>query len=474
MRATARAAWRGVATGRRPRWLHRSGRSLTEALIAGTAVAVVLVPDAALTPEGRALLGLAAGAGYGIVSAVLGRTSRRTSSPGARDRARVLRAGGLWALLLVLGYQLRFRAPVPVPALLATVVLASGMVAGLHVLGSLAIRRARRRGRTGSPTLVVGEVAELDRLVGLCRAAGGSGLDVVGVCTPAGTTALPTAGPPVLGAVEDAADVAVDGGIRSIVVGAGSMGAVEFRRLCWRLERRDIDVFVAPDIVDVASERLELCVVNGTPMLAVATARGPVEALAKSAIDRVLAGVLLLLFAPVIAISAALIHLDSPGRTFYRQRRIGRHGQPFDMMKLRTMTADADRRRSEFEARNDGNVVLFKLRNDPRVTRVGRLLRRYSVDELPQLWNVVRGEMSLVGPRPPLPGEAARYDDDIRQRLRVRPGMTGLWQVSGRSDLDWARTVRLDLDYADNWSIRGDLVILLRTFRAVFEGRGAY
>jgi lipopolysaccharide/colanic/teichoic acid biosynthesis glycosyltransferase len=169
------------------------------------------------------------------------------------------------------------------------------------------------------------------------------------------------------------------------------------------------------------------------------------------------------------------ICLSSPGPALFRQTRIGADGRPFQMVKFRSMVVDAEERLKELrQESDDGNGVLFKMRRDPRVTPVGSLLRRFSVDELPQLWNVVRGDMSLVGPRPPLPQEVARYSDDATRRLRVRPGMTGLWQVSGRSDLSWEESLRLDLRYVDNWSLTLDVTILWRTFRAVLGRSGAY
>ena len=173
---------------------------------------------------------------------------------------------------------------------------------------------------------------------------------------------------------------------------------------------------------------------------------------------------------------AFAIKLTSPGPVFYRQTRVGIDGKQFRMIKFRSMVADADARRADLLQleRTEGNEVLFKMRNDPRVTRVGAFLRRFSLDELPQLFNVLRGEMSLVGPRPPLPEEVAGYNDDATRRLKVKPGVTGLWQVSGRSDLTWEESLRLDLRYADNWSMMLDLSILWRTVRAVTSGSGAY
>jgi exopolysaccharide biosynthesis polyprenyl glycosylphosphotransferase len=194
----------------------------------------------------------------------------------------------------------------------------------------------------------------------------------------------------------------------------------------------------------------------------------------KRAMDVIGASVLGLLAAPILVVAAIAVKLDSPGPVFFCQDRVGRRGKLFRLTKFRSMVVDADRMLAELRARNEGNDVLFKLKRDPRVTRLGAFLRRYSLDELPQLVNVVRGEMSLVGPRPPLPSEVESYDYIAVRRLRLRPGLTGLWQVSGRSDLSWEESLRLDLRYVDNWSMALDLHILFRTWRAVFSGAGAY
>jgi lipopolysaccharide/colanic/teichoic acid biosynthesis glycosyltransferase len=183
---------------------------------------------------------------------------------------------------------------------------------------------------------------------------------------------------------------------------------------------------------------------------------------------------LLALISPLLVTIAIAVKLSSPGPVFFRQTRIGAGGARFTMLKFRSMVADAERRRADLTHLNEGNDVLFKVRHDPRVTRVGAVLRRFSLDELPQLANVVRGDMSLVGPRPPLPDEVAIYTDDAVRRLRVRPGLTGLWQISGRSDLSWEESLRLDLRYVDNWSLALDVFILWRTWRAVARGAGAY
>jgi exopolysaccharide biosynthesis polyprenyl glycosylphosphotransferase len=195
---------------------------------------------------------------------------------------------------------------------------------------------------------------------------------------------------------------------------------------------------------------------------------------AKRAFDVVGSLGLMLLISPVLLATALAVKLHDGGPVLFRQTRIGRDGRPFSCLKFRSMVTDAENLRTDLEVNHERSSVLFKLVNDPRVTRPGKLIRRLSIDELPQLWNVLRGQMSLVGPRPPLPHEAARYGSDMRRRLRVRPGMTGLWQVSGRSDLSWDETVRLDLFYVDNWSMVQDLNILMRTVSAVLGSRGAY
>jgi lipopolysaccharide/colanic/teichoic acid biosynthesis glycosyltransferase len=190
--------------------------------------------------------------------------------------------------------------------------------------------------------------------------------------------------------------------------------------------------------------------------------------------ERTAALVTLVVIAPLLVAMVVVIRLESPGAAVFRQTRIGRDHRPFTMYKLRTMSVAAEAQRDELLAINDADGPLFKVRDDPRVTRLGRLLRRYSIDELPQLINVVLGQMSLVGPRPPLPDEASAYEPHVRRRQSVKPGLTGLWQVSGRSDLPWDEGVRLDLAYVDTWSLTQDFQILRRTAAAVIRHLGAY
>jgi exopolysaccharide biosynthesis polyprenyl glycosylphosphotransferase len=247
------------------------------------------------------------------------------------------------------------------------------------------------------------------------------------------------------------------------------------RRLSWALERTGSGLLVEPGLVEVTGPNVALRPAAGLSLLHLErpSARGG-RLLAKAFIDRV-AGTLLLLGAtPVIAVAALAVRLTSRGPVFFTQTRMGVDGRTFTMYKLRSMVVDAEDRRVSLLAQSSRDGLMFKMQRDPRVTRVGAILRRYSIDELPQLLNVVRGDMSLVGPRPPLQSEFEEYHDAVHRRLRVRPGLTGLWQVSGRADLSWDESVRLDLRYVDNWSIALDLLILWKTARAVLRGSGAY
>jgi exopolysaccharide biosynthesis polyprenyl glycosylphosphotransferase len=260
-----------------------------------------------------------------------------------------------------------------------------------------------------------------------------------------------------------------------IVVPGPDLRGQAIRALAWSLERTGLRMAVSDLAGDAAPHRRQARRLGLSTVVEIAPSRpGAVTRAVKGAVDRLAGLVLLILASPFLAVMMLVIRLDSRGRALFRQERVGRDGRPFVMYKLRTMHEDAERHLPMLREQNDGAGVLFKMYDDPRVTRVGRLLRRTSMDELPQLINVVRGDMSLVGPRPALPSEVAEYDDVERRRLAVKPGMTGLWQVSGRSNLDWSTSVALDLDYVDNYRLSDDLLIGLRTVGAVVRARGAY
>lgn len=247
------------------------------------------------------------------------------------------------------------------------------------------------------------------------------------------------------------------------------------RSLGWALADLDIRMIMAPALTDIAGPRIHTQPVAGLPLIHVSTPNlAPGQRLVKRIFDLCGAVSLIVIAMPVLLLVAVIIRLDSPGPVIFRQERIGANGVKFIMFKFRTMVVDAEKLLGTLRLENQGNEVLFKMRHDPRVTRVGPTIRRFSLDELPQLFNVLGGSMSLVGPRPPLPAEVQKYEPHVHRRLLVRPGLTGLWQVSGRSLLSWEDTVRLDLYYVENWSLAGDFVILLRTIRAVFRRTGAY
>lgn len=247
------------------------------------------------------------------------------------------------------------------------------------------------------------------------------------------------------------------------------------RHLGWALASRNVGLIMAPALTDIAGPRIHTQQVAGLPLIHVTTPtlEGG-QRVAKRLFDVAAAVLLIIVASPAMAVTAIAVRLTSPGPVLFTQERVGIEGEHFNMLKFRSMVVDAEQRLAALEDRNEGNGVLFKIKDDPRITPVGKLLRRYSLDELPQLFNVLAGSMSLVGPRPPLPREVEGYEKDVRRRLLVKPGLTGLWQVSGRSNLSWQDSVRLDLYYVENWSLAGDLLILLKTARAVFHSTGAY
>jgi exopolysaccharide biosynthesis polyprenyl glycosylphosphotransferase len=247
------------------------------------------------------------------------------------------------------------------------------------------------------------------------------------------------------------------------------------RQLGWELASRNVGLIMAPALTDIAGPRIHTQQVAGLPLIHVTTPTLEAgQRVAKRLFDAAVSAGLVVLSGPLLAVLAVLVKLDSPGPILFRQERVGFEGTPFKMFKFRSMVVEAEAMLPEHIDRNEGNGLLFKIKDDPRITRIGGFLRRYSLDELPQLFNVLSGSMSLVGPRPPLPREVEAYERDVRRRLLVKPGVTGLWQVSGRSNLSWQDSVRLDLYYVENWSLAGDLIILLRTARAVLGGHGAY
>ncbi|MGC0365733.1 exopolysaccharide biosynthesis polyprenyl glycosylphosphotransferase [Rhodococcus sp. 27YEA15] len=344
------------------------------------------------------------------------------------------------------------------------------------------IYRKRSSGSFQTSVLVVGNRLAVLGLARTLEQGASDGYRVVGVCMPgpAGRTeaAVVVGGReiPVLGNEHDVTRALELVGADTVAVTATEhLGYAGMRELAWELESKDVDLVVAPGILDVSEPRLSMRPVAGLPLIHVGRPRyhGATRR-AKRAFDVVFAGAILILISPVLIATAIAVKVSSPGPVFYKSERMGQDGVPFSMLKFRSMVADADKQVGTLMKDNDGAGVLFKMREDPRVTTVGRIIRKYSIDELPQFVNVLRREMSVVGPRPPLRREVEAYDGTVKRRLLVKPGITGLWQVSGRSDLSWEETVRLDLSYVENWSMTGDLLIVAKTLKAVVASDGAY
>jgi len=337
------------------------------------------------------------------------------------------------------------------------------------------LHKARKEGRLAIKVIAVGSPTAISELVDVLSRASWMGYRLVGMCVPGGHDPLET-GVPVFGDIDDVRQVAIDQGADGVIVAGGSYSsAADLRRLGWALQGLDLDMLVVPSLTDIAGPRVHMRHVAGLPFVQVEEPQSDrAGGWVKRAFDLVAASAVVLMLSPLLIATALIIWLQDRGPVFYRQTRVGIRGDEFKMVKFRSMVVNAEKLRAALDAQNEVDGVLFKMQNDPRITRFGRFIRKYSIDELPQLINVFKGEMSLVGPRPLLPADVERYEKDTHRRMLVRPGMTGLWQVSGRSDLSWAEAVRLDLYYVDNWSMVIDLVIMVKTVKAVFASEGAY
>jgi exopolysaccharide biosynthesis polyprenyl glycosylphosphotransferase len=463
-----------------PAWVRRFSGALVvgETLAAATASGAVVLTRPGSVDLSSSLV-WAAAALVVLWPALLlatGAHSERVFGMGSDEYRRIGRAGFL--LLALAGFMSyaadldlsRALVVVAIPALtLGTLVLRYGARAHLH--------RERAKGRYGKRVVVVGRGGAVLELIGQLGRQKHAGLNVVAACvTSADCSRLAEATGLPVGGLDDVVDLAARLDADTIAVTSASETAAQYlRALSWQLEGTGIELLVAPGLIEVAGPRLHIRPFEGLPLLAVEQPQFEGwSRLVKGTVDRGLAALGVLAVLPLLIAIGIAVRLSGPGPVLYRQERVGVNGRTFTMLKFRSMVVDADQELEQLRAANMSDGVLFKMRDDPRVTPVGRWLRRLSLDELPQLFNVLAGTMSLVGPRPPLPLEVERYDPHVLRRLLVKPGLTGLWQISGRSDLSWEEAVRLDLRYVENWSLALDMLILWKTCRAVLSHSGAY
>ncbi len=470
----------------RVRWIppvryHRLALIGADAVLMAGAFAVAVMIGSAFRGSSAAVLTMGAVAATAalavmwlVVLRAKGAYSIRHLRSGADEYKRVINASAISAGIFGIAcFLLKYDYP--------RLTFATWIVTGVMFLWIARFLRRRvmqklhLRGLLQTPVLVVGSSHHVDEAHVALRRARWAGFKVVGAVTreqePTTTNGLP-----VLGPFDSVAEIIKSRGIGTVIFAEGSFDSPsEFRRLAWQLEESKVQMMVVPTMADVSAERLEFAPMSGLPLVSVARPRA-LKSLrwSKRAADVVASATLLILAAPVLLATALAVKLEDGGPVVFRQRRVGLKGAEFNCLKFRSMCIDAEAKVAALQAQNEGAGVLFKMANDPRITRTGRFIRRFSIDELPQLWNTLRGDMSLVGPRPALPREVAQYDDDTKRRLHVRPGLTGLWQVSGRSNLSWEDTVRLDLYYVDNWSFVRDMMIVAKTAKAVLGSAGAY
>lgn len=410
-----------------------------------------------------------------ITLALTGGYDARFIGTGSDEFRKVLNAGvSLTAVIALFSYAVN----IELSRGYVLIALPSTML--LDLVTRYAIRKRLHRMRTAGRCMLgvvaVGHQQAVANLVKELHRDQYHGLTVVGACVAQPSECSEVAGVPVHGGFDDvSAAVHLSGADTVAVLACPEMDGIRLRSLAWELEKSGTDLCVSPALLDVAGPRTTIRPTAGLTLVHVDHPQlSGFRLIAKDLFDRSVAATALIALFPLLAVLGLTIWLHDRGPALFTQIRVGKDGRVFKIYKFRTMVVDAEKRKAELLASNNSDGVLFKLRNDPRITAIGAHLRRWSVDELPQLLNVLLGDMSLVGPRPALPDEAARYADHVRRRLVVKPGLTGLWQVKGRSDLSWDESVRLDLRYVENWSFALDLQIIWKTIWALIARSGAY
>ncbi|WP_066294558.1 sugar transferase [Arthrobacter sp. B6] len=427
------------------------------------------------------VLAAALAVSWWLILTVWGSREAKILGSGSEEYKRVLAASAwLFGFVAIISYALRIDTARGFVGLAFPAGVA-GLLAGRWLVRQH-LSLERKHGRSSSRVLIIGGPHSAAHLTKSLQSAPAAGYLPVAAHLPGASLSpdvISGLSVPVTGTEADFESILVvilESNVDAVAVSAGvNMHPKDLRRLGWELAARDIGMILAPALTDVAGPRIHTQPVAGLPLIHVSTPKlTGGKKVAKRAFDIAVSSLLLVLLSPAFAILAMLVKLTDPGPVFYRQERIGLRGSTFNMLKFRSMRVNADTELQKLlEAQGSANSPLFKVENDPRITPLGQILRKFSLDELPQLLNVLGGSMSLVGPRPQRAGEVALYDDIAHRRLYVSPGMSGLWQVSGRSNLTWEESIRLDLYYVENWSLMGDLVILFKTFKAVFASTGA-
>lgn len=472
-----------AATTRQDGWQNRYKATVvlndTMAVLVTIAVAHVLDLGTYWTLFGNISpgLGLVAGALIAFCLYIQRAWDVRVLGQGSEEYVRLMRAFATTAVVLgMIGLGLQLAAVRP--WVFGLVPMAGVLAAGGRLILRKDLHRRRRAGMCVHAMLAVGTPDSIRDLVHRTRRDFYTGWVITGACTPTGAGvdgAADIEGVEVVGDLDGIAET-----VRLARYAAVSVSATpgwtpkRLHQLAWDLEGLPTELVVDPGLMEVAGPRLHVAPVDGLPLLRLTKpAFTGFARLVKNTVDKIGAVTLMTVLLPALLLIAVAVACDG-GPVFFRQSRVGRHGRAFRMIKFRSMVVDAEARREELLPGNEGSGPLFKMRSDPRITRVGAVIRKYSLDELPQLLNVLGGSMSLVGPRPPLPSEVQTYSRDAQRRLLVRPGLTGLWQISGRSDLSWEESVRLDLRYVENWSLALDAMIIWKTAGAIARGDGAY
>ena len=409
-----------------------------------------------------------------IVFSAYGLYNRRELTAGSEEVRRLFRAVAVSAVAVVMvTFALKISVPrgwILTVSLLALVLIGLGRFA---VRG--AIHRLSVRGFLATSALIVGTNDEARTIARSLARNGWLSYGVLGFVSVAPDHPPTLDGRPVLGSVKRIADLVLETGAGAVIISGTAVGADGLIEIDQALQPFRVEVRLSPGLPHVSPSRITVRPLDGLALLSLDRRElRRWDATVKRASDLLGAAVLILPALPLMGLLAALVRLTSPGPAFFRQDRVGKNGKPFRMYKIRSMVADAEDRLEELARTYGDDGVLFKMRQDPRVTRLGAVLRRWGLDELPQLLNVLKGDMSLVGPRPALPRETARYTDRIRARLRVKPGLTGLWQVNGRHELSFDDYIRYDLFYVENWSIGLDLYVIGKTLPAMLTRRGSY